>query len=89
MNTALLWLVLAAITALTDVCWTLYIAAVAEKRAHRAALWSALIVLTGSVSIISYIRNPWLVTASVAGAYVGTWVTLWWPNRRTKRKARK
>src|SRR5258708_2143593 len=60
--------------AVSDVCWTKYIHHTAEGHRHIAARWSALIYLIGSISIMEYVNNRWLILPAAAGAYVGALV---------------
>jgi hypothetical protein len=70
---ALQWLIVFSATTLADVCWARYMAHVAVKNRLRASAWSAAIICCGCVSVIEYTQNRWLVTAAIAGAFVGTW----------------
>lgn len=59
-------------TTLADVAWTKYTLAVAEKRATRAAGWSAAIVLFGAFNIVTYVGDHWALIPAALGAFVGT-----------------
>lgn len=71
------WLVVFLATMGADYAWTKYIAAAAAKHPHKAAAWSAAIILVGAVNIISYTQNHWLIIPAVLGAYAGTWLAVW------------
>lgn len=73
------------LTLLADVCWTQYNMRSAEKRAHPAAFWSALIVAVGGLNVLLYTTSHWLLIPAILGAYLGTWVTIWYENRRASR----
>ena len=80
------WLgVFAAMTA-GDYCWAKYTQSVSEKKRLVAALWSAAIVSCGSVVVVSYTENHWLLTAAVAGAFCGTYLALGEKNEETDLK---
>ncbi len=70
--------------AVIDFCWARYMAAVNRTIPVPAAFWSAGIVLLGAFVTVEYVRNPALVFAATAGAFVGTYVSV----RRDKTKAR-
>lgn len=56
-----------------DWIWTKYIQSVSEKHAHRAAMWSVLIVLLGAINVIAYTNNRFLLIPAVAGGYLGAY----------------
>lgn len=72
MQAALVFLALCAV----DCCWTFYIAKVGEGRALAAATWSALIMVCGAFATISYLEDKRLLLAAIAGAWVGTYLTV-------------
>ncbi len=69
------------ITLLVDIAWTKYLLRAAEKRAHPASMWSAVIVGLGGLNVLVYTQNPWALIPAAAGAYIGTW----WTIKREKR----
>ena len=70
------WLLVFVATLLVDFCWTRYNVHSAAKHAHRAAAWSAGIILFGFVNVVSYTADHWLVIPALLGAYAGTWVAI-------------
>lgn len=68
-------------TLLCDFAWTKYNLWSAAKDAHRAAAWSAAIIVFGTINVISYTANHWLVLPALLGAYIGTYVAIWWEKR--------
>lgn len=76
MNFWFQWFGVFLITALIDVFWTLYIGSVAEKKALPAANASAIIIALGGITVLAYTNNPILLTASVLGAFIGTYITV-------------
>jgi hypothetical protein len=64
--------VFVAVTA-ADYAWTKYMMHVASKHPHRAAMWNTLIYSFGSITVISYTENRWLLIPALLGAYLGTW----------------
>jgi hypothetical protein len=67
------WLVCFVLAFLSDWCFTLYIRRAGEGRAHKAAVWSALIVAFGALNTISYVQHPLLLIPILAGYYAGTY----------------
>ena len=59
-----------------DFCWTFYIAKVAEGKAVAAATWSALIMVIGAFTTISYLEDKRLLIAAIIGAWVGTFLAV-------------
>ena len=70
-----------------DTCWTFYIASVNAAKAFAAATWSALIMVCGAFAVISYLHDVRLLTAAIAGAWVGTFGTVTFNKWREARKA--
>jgi hypothetical protein len=68
-------------TLAADFAWTKYNMHSAAKHAHRAAAWSATIILFGAINVMSYTANHWLVIPALLGAYVGTYLAIWWEKR--------
>lgn len=66
---------------LVDICWTFYIAKVAERKAFSSAMWSAWILVCGAFATISYLHDVRLLVAAVLGAFVGTFIAVKWLNR--------
>lgn len=67
--------------AATDICWAVYVSKVSEKNPHKSALWSLGLFLTGGMAVISYTENHWLLIPAALGAYVGTFIGVWWEKR--------
>lgn len=63
-------------TALADVCWTYYFLRVSEKRAIAAGWWSVLVVAFGAIVTVSYVHDSTLLLAAMAGAFLGTSLTV-------------
>lgn len=59
-----------------DYAWARYMMGVSDKSPQHAAMWSAVVVLLGSVTVIAYTSNRWMVIPAALGAYVGTLVAL-------------
>lgn len=64
--------------ALADVFWTKYMQAVSDDQALGAAFWSALIIAMSAFTTVEYINDRRVTIAAVAGAFVGTYLTVWW-----------
>lgn len=55
-----------------DVCWTKYMQGVAAKEPVCAGLWSAMIVIVGSISVMAYVNDPVYLIPAALGAFFGT-----------------
>ena len=60
-----------------DFCWTKYIVAAGERKAIAAGVWSALIIVGGGFSVLSYTESPWYMIPAALRAFVGTALPLW------------
>lgn len=60
-----------------DAIWALYIQATANDRALLAALLSVITVGLGAFNVLSFVKDRRTVIAACAGAFVGTYLTLW------------
>jgi hypothetical protein len=63
-----------------DAIWVYYMAASRNKKALRAAMWSAAMFLPAGFNVISYVGNHWFLAFSAAGAAAGTFVSLKLPH---------
>lgn len=70
--------------AVADVCWTLYFIDVAERKAHAASFWSAMIILVHAFTVTTYVENKIYISAAFIGAYLGTLGTIKWKQRKEK-----
>ncbi len=57
-----------------DIVYTYYLRCVAKNNAFGASVWSVACYLLGSVAVISYTTNHWLLIPAVFGAFLGTYV---------------
>lgn len=64
------------ITLIVDVFWTRYNQMVTGNRAALAGFWSAAIVLGGNFTTYFWLDNHWVTVASMAGAFIGTWLAV-------------
>lgn len=76
MNYWLQFFLVFTITAIADVCWTMYFMSVADKKAFKAAIWGAAILICGGFSIISYTEDKSFLIAAILGGFVGTYLTV-------------
>ncbi|SOD41816.1 hypothetical protein SAMN06298226_2122 [Nitrosovibrio sp. Nv4] len=72
--------------ALADICWTLYFIDVDERKAYGASFWSAMIVLVHAFTVTTYVENKIYITAAFIGAYLGTFGTIRWKQRKEKQQ---
>ncbi len=57
-----------------DIIYTYYLKAINENHALTAGFWGAFAWLIGSLAVIEYTANHWLLIPACAGAFCGTWV---------------
>lgn len=62
--------------ALTDALYAFYTRRTSAGRAHSAGIFAALLIVTSGVVTTLYVKNPYLLGAAAAGAYVGTALTV-------------
>ena len=65
-----------------DVCWTMYFIETQKRNAFLAGVWSGAIYLGSAVAITNFVGNPILISAAVVGAFIGTYITIKWKNRK-------
>ena len=59
---------------LLDVVYTYYLRCVQHNNAMGASLWSIACYLLGSLAVINYTTNHWLLIPAIIGAFCGTYV---------------
>jgi hypothetical protein len=59
---------------LLDIVYTYYLRCVANEHVLGASFWSVACYILGSVAVINYTTNHWLIIPAVAGAFCGTYV---------------
>ena len=59
---------------LLDIVYTYYLKCVQYENALGASIWSVACYLLGSIAVINYTTNHWLVIPAVLGAFCGTYV---------------
>jgi O-antigen/teichoic acid export membrane protein len=57
-----------------DIIYTYYLKAINENAALRASFWGAACWLIGSLAVIEYTNNHWLLIPACIGAFCGTFV---------------
>jgi hypothetical protein len=57
-----------------DIIYTYYLKAVNESHALKASFWGAVVWLIGSLAVIEYTANHWLLIPACLGAFCGTYV---------------
>jgi uncharacterized membrane protein YfcA len=58
---------------LLDIVYTYYLRCVANDNVLGASFWSVACYILGSVAVISYTTDHWLVIPAVVGAFCGTY----------------
>ena len=59
---------------LLDIVYTYYLKCVQYENALGASIWAVACYLLGSIAVINYTTNHWLVIPAVLGAFFGTYV---------------
>jgi uncharacterized membrane protein YfcA len=59
---------------LLDIVYTYYLRCVANENVLGASIWSVACYILGSVAVINYTTNHWLMIPACLGAFLGTWV---------------
>lgn len=70
-----------------DMVWTLYIRALAQGRAVKAASLSALVYSISALSFVEIVKDTYLLIPAALGAFLGTYYTLKWDIKHEKNKA--
>jgi len=68
--------------ALADVCWTMYFIETSNKNAVKAGVWSSLIMLCSAFAVSTYVGEKIYIGAAIVGAFVGTWATIKFHNKK-------
>lgn len=76
MDFALTYIGVMIVTAILDVCWTMFLIETEKRSAFKASAWSSLIILSNALVIILYVENKWLISAAAIGAFIGTYATI-------------
>lgn len=64
-----------------DVIWVRCVWSVHEGSAWVAAAWSTAFYIVSTLVVLDVVKQPWLILPAAAGAYVGTFATIWWRRR--------
>ena len=59
---------------LLDIVYTYYLRGVANNNVLGASFWSVACYILGSVAVINYTTNHWLIIPAMAGAFCGTFI---------------
>ena len=65
-----------------DIFYTYYLKSVNENRALVAGFWGAVVWLIGSIAVIEYTANHWLLIPACMGAFFGTWIGIKLRNKK-------
>lgn len=69
---ALIWFIAFANMACLDIAWVGYNRATAQGRMLPSGLWAMVLAALSGVNAIAAVENPLYLTATAAGAFVGT-----------------
>lgn len=67
-----------------DIVYTYYLRCVANDNVLGASFWSVACYILGSVAVISYTTNHWLIIPALAGAFCGTYAGMKLKKREIK-----
>jgi uncharacterized membrane protein YfcA len=67
-----------------DVVYTYYLRCVAENKVFLASFWSVACYLGGSIAVINYTSDHWMLIPAMLGAFAGTWVGMKLKTRRSQ-----
>ena len=59
---------------LLDIVYTYYLRCVQYEQVLKASAWSVACYVLGSVAVINYTTNHWLIIPAMVGAFCGTYV---------------
>jgi len=59
---------------LLDIVYTYYLRCVQDNQVVKASIWSVACYVLGSIAVINYTTNHWLMIPAMAGAFFGTFV---------------
>lgn len=65
-----------------DLVWSFYLNHVKEGNPLLSGGWAAFLYALGASATISVVSNPWLLVPACLGAFCGTYVGVWWNNRK-------
>jgi len=74
------------LTVIADWLWAMYIIHTSDKKALKASIMAVLVWGIGSIITISYIDDKRLLIAGLFGAFVGTYLSIWYSNHKDKSK---
>jgi hypothetical protein len=59
---------------LLDIVYTYYLRCVQDSQVVKASIWAVACYVLGSIAVINYTTNHWLMIPAMAGAFFGTFV---------------
>jgi hypothetical protein len=71
-------------TVLLDILWAQYILHTSKSKALQASLYASVLYVLGGFTVMNYVSNHWLLIPASVGAFVGTYLALWWENRNDR-----
>lgn len=66
----------------TDIVWAQYTHAVSSHNLRKAPPMAVAIIGIGAFVTTSYVENHWLIIPAAIGAYIGTFMSVWWEKRK-------
>ncbi len=68
-------------TFVVDICWTLYLIKVQERRSVAAGIYATLIYLLGALVVTIYVTDKSLIIPALIGSFLGTFVAVEYKKR--------
>lgn len=59
---------------LLDIVYTYYLRSVQHNQVIKASIWAVACYVLGSIAVINYTTNNWLMIPAILGAFFGTFV---------------
>ena len=63
-------------------CWAYYFMSVNEKDPMKSSVWASFLMLFGAFTTVSYLNDRTLIIAAVIGAFIGTYLTVKFHNKK-------
>ena len=79
-----IWLFTFASMIVLDIAWALYNRHTAHGRKLAAAFLAMALPVLGAVNAIAAVDDPWYLTATALGAFVGTWIGVMISHKRSR-----
>ena len=58
----------------TDIFYTYYLSAVEQSRAWAASIWAGILYILGSLIVVGYTHDVWILVPATIGGILGTYL---------------